>query len=143
MPPWYPNGKSPFLKTLVFGTERPSFFRYRTPDDDSSKEPALVGELAAARLALRLQRFRADGCILNFDGAFSAENKSSAPNFFYSLRSVVVSLIFKMRRGEGEIPYGSSQARSSQNLVSLRVALAVWMASSVESSRKIAETAAR
>ena len=73
MPPWYPNGKSPFLKTLVFDTERPSFFRYRTPDDDSSKEPALVGVLAAARLALRPQRFRTDGCILNFDGAFYAE----------------------------------------------------------------------
>ena len=65
--------KSPFLKTLVFDTERPSALRYRTPDDDSTKEPALVGVLAAARLALQLQQFGADGSILNFDGALSAE----------------------------------------------------------------------
>jgi hypothetical protein len=65
--------KWPFLKSLVFDTERPSSLRFST-SDDSTNEPALVGVLAAARLVLRLQRFRADdSAVLDFGGSFSAE----------------------------------------------------------------------
>lgn len=65
--------KSPFLRSFVFDTERPSSLRFST-SDDSTNEPALVGVLAAARLVLRLQRFRADdSAVLDFDGSFSAE----------------------------------------------------------------------
>jgi hypothetical protein len=67
--------KSPFLKSLVFDTERPSSLRYRTPDNDP-KESALVGALAGACLVFRLQRFSfraGGGAVLDFGGSLSVE----------------------------------------------------------------------